>query len=309
MAECMMCGASHDRDTTCPEQRCGQTVAGKYAVGELLGVGGMSAVYAATHVVLQREVALKILHKRFASDAELGARFVREARATAAVGHPAFVAVYDAGTNEDGCAFIEMDRLDGRDVYSMRKATGPMPIDFVVDLAIAVLDALSALHRTGVIHRDLKSANVFLTAERDGRQDVRILDLGFAKVEDALDLTSPDALLGTPYYISPEQYFDPTSVDARTDLFSLGIVMFELLTGGWPYTYTSKRELFHNVLHGELERNPARRREEIPEWLDAVVARALAHDRDARFESADEMRDALLRKPARPGLLKRWFGR
>ncbi len=109
-----------------PQRRTGQTIAQKYLIGGLLGIGGIAAVYAATHPVLRRDIAVKILHRRFAKDAELATRFVREARETAAIGHPAFVHVHDAGTTEDGCAYIEMENLDGRELYAMRKAAGPL---------------------------------------------------------------------------------------------------------------------------------------------------------------------------------------
>jgi serine/threonine-protein kinase len=280
----------------------------------VLGLGGMAAVYAAHHTVLRRDVALKVLHKRFAIDKELGARFVREARETAATGHPAFVAVHDAGITEDGCAYIEMDRLAGRDLYTIRKTEKTVAPERAVAIAIAVLDALEVLHARGVIHRDLKSANVYVEPAPDGGERIKVLDLGFAKANDELNLTSPNALLGTPFYISPEQYMDPTTVDARADLFSLGIVLFEVLTGEWPYTYESKKDLLSKVMFGKLERHPARRREEVPRWLDAIVAKALALDREQRFASAKAMRGALvagLRKqsPTKPGFFKRILGR
>src|SRR5436190_14371401 len=163
MADCQLCGGSHPDDrATCPQSRTGQQLADKYVLGPLLGIGGIAAVYAARHPVLGHELAVKILHKRFAKDAELSARFVREARETAALGHPAFVRVYDAGTTHDGCAFIEMDRLAGHELYSLRKAQGPFAPERVVHIAIGVLDALAALHARGVIHRDLKTQNIYI---------------------------------------------------------------------------------------------------------------------------------------------------
>ena len=303
MGDCLLCARDHAGGAElCPDARVGQTVAGKYRVEGLVGCGGIAAVYAAHHTPLRRDVALKIIHARFATDRELTARFLREARETAAMGHPAFVAVHDAGTTEDGCAFIEMDRLEGKDLYSVRKDEGPLPAARVVALAIAVLDALEALHARGVIHRDLKSANVYVEF---GSARVRLLDLGFAKANDGVAMTDPDQLLGTPFYISPEQYLDPSAVDARADLFSLGIVMFELLTGEWPYKWESKRELLKHVMQGELTRNPAERRPDVPAWLDAIVARALAFDREHRFASAAAMRAALERGEEKPGLWRR----
>ena len=152
MADCLVCGTEHPEQPPCRQLRTGQQL-GKHTLGAVIGVGGIAAVYEARHPVLDRVIAVKILHRRFAKDAELSARFVREARETAALGHPAFVAVHDAGTTDDGCAFIEMDRLEGRELYSMRKEAGPLEIERVIWIATSILDALTVLHARGVIHR------------------------------------------------------------------------------------------------------------------------------------------------------------
>jgi serine/threonine-protein kinase len=308
MSDCQLCGTSHAANV-CREERTGQTLAGKYTVGALLGVGGIAAVYAAEHPVLRREIAVKILHRRFAKDRELAARFVREARETAAIGHRAFVEVHDAGTTDDGCPYIEMEKLAGVELYSMRKSHGPLDPERVVQIALEILDALVVLHARGVIHRDIKTQNIYIVPSHDG-DHVKLLDLGFAKVEDELRLTSKEHILGTPFYISPEQYIDPHSVDARADLFSLGVVMFETLTGDWPYQWENKRDLLGKVMRGDMERHPAALRPDVPPWLDAIVARALAHARDERFESAAAMKAAIEARepPDKPGLLKRLFG-
>jgi len=311
MSDCQLCAGSHAGDAhACPQLRTGQPLAGKYTIGPLLGVGGIAAVYAAEHPVLRREIAVKILHRRFAKDRELAARFVREARETAALGHPAFVAVHDAGTTDDGCPYIEMDRLAGHELYGLRKAQGPLDPERVVRIALEILDALAVLHARGVIHRDIKTQNIYLVPTPTGGEQVKLLDLGFAKVEDELRLTSKEHILGTPFYISPEQYLDPHAVDARADLFSLGIVMFETLTGDWPYQWENKRDLLSKVMKGELERHPAALRPDVPVWLDAIVAKSLAHAREERFESALAMKAALEQRepPDRPSLLKRIFG-
>jgi eukaryotic-like serine/threonine-protein kinase len=307
MADCQLCG-SHHKEDTCPQTRTGQVI-NNYVVGPLLGVGGIAAVYTARHLKLGREIAMKILHKRWAKDHELAARFVREGKATAALGHPAFVTVFDAGTTEDGCAYIEMDKLAGRDLYAVRTQDGPLAVDRVVAIAIQVLDGLSVLHERGTIHRDLKSSNIYLVPSDLGGERVVLLDLGFAKLNDGLALTQKDQMLGTPFYISPEQYLDPTEVDARADLFALGIVMWEILVGDFPYKWENKRDLLANVMHGKLERHPATRRPEIPEWLDAIIAMVLAHKREDRFENAAAMKAALESKqlPEKPGFLKRLF--
>jgi serine/threonine-protein kinase len=308
MPDCQLCAGSHDDAKACPQARTGQTI-DKYVVGPLLGVGGIAAVYVAEHPVLRTQVAIKVLHKRWAKDAELTQRFVREARETAALGHPAFVRVHDAGTTEDGCAYIEMDRLEGRDLYGLRTQFGPLDPERVARIAIHVLDALAVLHARGTIHRDLKSANIYLVPSDQGEQ-IKLLDLGFAKANDQLALTQKDQMLGTPFYISPEQYLDPTAVDARADLFSLGIVMWEVLVGDFPYQWENKRDLLSKVLHGKLERHPAARRPDVPEWLDGIVARVLAHDKEERFANALAMKEALEKRepPEKPGLFKRIFG-
>lgn len=310
MIDCQLCGGRHpEGDVACPELRTGEQLGAKYTIGPMIGLGGIAAIYTAEHPILRRNVAVKILHKRFARDRELATRFVREARETAALGHPAFVQVYDAGTTDDGCPYIEMDRLEGRDLYSVRKQCGALEPDRVVSIAVQILDALMALHDRGIIHRDVKSQNIYLVDTSAGEQ-VKLLDLGFAKVEDQLKLTSKDNILGSPLYMSPEQYVDPHAVDARADVFSLGIVMFETLTGEWPYEWDSKRDLLHRVMTGELERHPAARRPDVPPWLDAIVARTLAHRRDDRFESSAAMKTALEQGgPAdKPGILRRIFG-
>jgi serine/threonine protein kinase len=308
MADCQLCGSAHPDGAICPQNRTGQRLGDK-VIGPVLGIGGIAAVYSAEHPMLRRSIALKILHKRFANDRELANRFVREARETAALGHPAFVQVHDAGTTEDGCPYIEMDKLEGRELYSMRKEAGPLAPERVVPIAIQILDALVVLHARGVIHRDIKTQNIYLVPSPDGDK-VKLLDLGFAKVEDELKLTSKNHILGTPFYISPEQYLDPSAVDARADLFSLGIVMFELLTGDWPYQWENKRDLLGKVMKGDLERHPMNRNPMVPTWLDAIVDKALSHKREDRFADAAEMKAALELgpPPSKSGILRRLFG-
>jgi eukaryotic-like serine/threonine-protein kinase len=202
-----------------------------------------------------------------------------------------------------------MAKLEGRELYSLRKEIGPMEPEQVIPIVVQILDALIALHARGVIHRDIKSQNIYLVPSPTGDQ-AKLLDLGFAKVEDQLALTSKEQVLGTPLYISPEQYLDPHAVDARADLFSLGVVMFEMLTGEWPYAWESKRELLGKVMKGDLERHPTNKRPDVPSWLDAIVARSLAHKREDRFESSSAMKSALEAgpPPAKSGILRRIFG-
>lgn len=310
-ATCRLCDTKHPGGPEqCEQLRTGQVILDKLEVGELLGLGGMAAVYNAKHRVLRREVALKVLHKRLATDSELSTRFVREARATASAGHPAFVGIHDAGITEDGCAYIEMDRLDGRDLYTIRKEQKRLEPARVANIAVQLLGALVALHARGIIHRDIKSSNIFIVQRDDGTEQVKLIDLGFAKVDDEHKLTTPEQLLGTPFYISPEQYVDPTTVDHRADLFSLGVVMFETLTGDWPYSFTNRQDLLSRVVNGDLERHPARREVDVPAWLDAIVARALAYKREERWLDAASMKAALEAGIAdKPGFLRRLLRR
>jgi len=156
-----------------------------------------------------------------------------------------------------------MDRLNGCDLLSACIDAGPFSADRAVPIVIALLDALDALHARGVIHRDLKTSNVFLVVEDDGGEQIKLLDLGFAKVAHETEAHRAKVMIGTPLYTSPEQYADPTTVDPRADLFSLGVVMFEILTGLSPYQFTSKMDLLKKVVLGELERHPQAERAEI----------------------------------------------
>ncbi len=310
MADCSWCDDHHPRGAPeCPGHRVGTTIAGKYRVHAVLGMGGMGAVYRADHIGLGRPVALKLMHREISGDAEMAGRFSREARELAALGHRGIVDVRDTGVAEDGGFYIEMELLTGRDLRSLLRE-GPLPVDRAVAIAIEVLDALATVHGRGVIHRDLKSPNVFLARDGD-RERVVLLDFGFAKANDAQQLTQPGELLGSPLYMSPEQCRDPASVDARADLFSLGVILFEMLTGTWPYAGRSFRELTRQILRGEIQRRPAELRPDVPAWLDDVVARNLAFERNERHPSAEAMKTALSAGPPPPpkSLISRLLGR
>jgi len=292
-ASCDYCDDLHPKGgLECPGRRVGQVIAGKYRVDQILGIGGFGAVYAAEHLSLGRAVALKILPPRYAADGGPGGRFARGPGAGAGLGHPGVVAVRDAGVGDDGCCWMEMEHLEGRDLYRALKSDGPLPVAAAVALGLAVLDVLAAAHERGIVHRDLKSPNIFLAQSAAGVV-VKLLDFGFAKIDDDQALTRPGALLGSLLYMSPEQYQNPSLVDGRTDLYALGVILFEALTGRWPVEWKSKGELRRKIMTGDLERHPRGRRADVPEWLDAVVARAMAPDLRVRFASAKDMHAAL----------------
>jgi serine/threonine-protein kinase len=287
---CALCDDLHPEGAReCPARRVGTTVAGKYHLTGILGIGGMAAVYEARHTLLGRTVALKMVHWDRSKDVELAGRFLREAREMAGLGHVCIPAVHDTGIAEDGSPYIEMERLVGETLYALRKREGQFSPARTVAITGQILDALTLIHARNMIHRDLKSPNVFVLRD-PGYERVKILDFGFAKVADGQALTRANQLLGSPMFMAPEQCIDPTQVDARADIYSLGVIMFELLTGQWPISFTSKRELIRKVMQGEVTRNPREVRPDVPPRLDALVARALARNRQSRPASAGEMR-------------------
>jgi serine/threonine-protein kinase len=292
MVECGRCGTDHERGSEdCPAQRVGATVAGKYQILELVGVGAMGAVFKARHLMLGSRVALKILHPGYAEQPSATQRFYREAREAAALRHPGIVAVRDLGQDEAGCLYMEMELLEGNTLQTLVKG-GPLPVELAVDVTIETLDALGAAHARQLVHRDLKPGNLFL-ALRPKR--VVILDFGIAKAEDGMQLTNPDEAFGTPPYMSPEQVRSAKDVDHRTDLYALGATLFELLTARAPVEGKGPAAMFLKIVRGEVERRPRAHNPSVPAWLDEAVERAMAPDPAARFQSAREMRVALER--------------
>ncbi len=266
----------------------GQTV-DRYEVGELLGQGGFGAVYRARHAVMKREVALKILWDDHARDPVHVERFLREARAAAAIGHPSIVRVLDAGRTPEGVTFLAMEMLEGRSLEDELRARGPLPVAEAVDVAAQVLDALGAAHDAGILHRDLKPGNVFLTT--DGQ--VKLLDFGISKIGGEARLTATGMVLGTPQYMAPEQLDGRVVADHRADLYAAATLLYELLSGRLPYEGEG-----YDVVIRRLKGERAPRLDglapDVPPGLAAVVERGLALDRDARHPDAASLRAAIL---------------
>ena len=253
----------------------------RYLIQRKLGAGGMAAVYLAEDQELGRRVALKLLDDRHASDEQFVERFRREAQNAAGLNHPNIVSIFDRGQAEE-TYYIAMEFLDGRTLKELVVRNGPTPIPIAIDYARQILQALAFAHRHGIVHRDIKPHNIVVG--RDGR--LKVTDFGIAR-SGASQMTEAGSIVGTAQYLSPEQARG-AQVDPRSDLYSLGIVIYEMLTGKVPFTGDAPVE----IAMKHLRRRPSRRRSCGPRCrtsLDAVVMRALAKDPDERFDSAEEM--------------------
>lgn len=275
-------------------RQVGRIVAGKYAIERVLGVGGMGTVYAAVHRVTHRRVALKVIHAFVVERTPTAAaRFLREAQASASIDHPGLVDVLDAGQDEDGSLYLVLELLDGLDLETAL-AQRKLGAADVVRIAIEVLEPLAAAHAGGFIHRDIKPANIFLARDKmSGSERARLLDFGIAKASDGSLITAHGSIVGTIEYMSPEQA-QGLDIDARSDLFSLGAVIFYALAGRPPLTASNHLELLRKVVH-EQAPSLGQLREDVGQELIEIVDRALRQERDQRWQSALEMKRALER--------------
>ncbi len=273
----------------------GATLAGRYKIGALIGEGGMGAVYEAEREDLgNMKVAIKVLHPGFSSREDLMQRFRREAEVVAALDHPNIVKVLDFHSSSDGPTFFVMERLRGAALGSVLATESQLSIPRSAFIGFQILAALSAAHRAGVIHRDLKPDNVFLTSVSGMRDIVKLLDFGIAKhtgVPSEQKLTQTGVVLGTPAYMAPE-YARGGKVDARSDVYAVGCVLYEALTGKEPFT----AENYNALLFAIQEKDPVSLTEvrpDVPLALAEVIQKAMAKNPDLRFSTADEMAGAL----------------
>jgi serine/threonine-protein kinase len=266
---------------------------GRYRILRRLGTGGMANVYLAEDEELGRRVAIKILNDRHASDDSFVERFRREAKNAAGLSHPNIVSIYDRGEAE-GTYYIAMEYLEGRSLKDRIVAEGPLSIAGAIDATRQILRALGFAHRRGIVHRDIKPHNVLLAQEGTERRH-KVTDFGISRTS-ASQMTEAGSIVGTAQYLSPEQARG-APVDQRSDIYSVGIVLYELLTGQLPFTGETPLEIAMKHL-SEVPKPPSALRPEVPPDLDMVVLRALAKDPAERFESAEEMDAELARVAA-----------
>jgi eukaryotic-like serine/threonine-protein kinase len=276
--------------------RLGEVVGEKYRLVRLLGEGGMGTVYEARHDVIGRRFAVKFLHAELASHPEILARFRREAQAAGSLENENIAAVTDFGTSSDGAPYIVMEFLEGQDLAKVLAQTGPLPVQRAAHILIQVCRGLLAAHGRGIVHRDLKPENLLLQTRGDGGDLVKILDFGIAKLKSTEHrpeaATRTGITLGTPYYMPPEQARGQKELDERADIYALGVILFELLSGQKPHNGENYNAILYSILMQTAPRIETYR-PDLPPELAALVHRAMAADAKERPQSVSELAEAL----------------
>ena len=278
------------------EEQLGEELAAKYESLELLGRGGMGCVVLARHRQLGELFAIKLLARNVAAS-EPKLRFLREARAAASIRSRHVARVTDAAVLAKGQAYIVMEYLRGQDLARVLETQGALPVVDAVDYVLAALEAIAEAHSLGIVHRDLKPSNLFAAQEPGGVTTIKVLDFGLAKMLDAassLDakITESGGVLGTPSYMSPEQFAGAEDVDGRADVWGIGATLFELLTGKAPFRGLGIAQLYTAVMHQPIPR-VRQFRPQVPEGLDGVIDSCLQRDRDRRPQSIASLARAL----------------
>jgi eukaryotic-like serine/threonine-protein kinase len=276
--------------------REGDILAGKYRIDRVLGQGGMGVVVAAHHTTLRQNVAIKYLLPEAAKRDDSSARFLREAQAAFSIQSEHVARVMDVGTLETGSPYMVMEYLTGSDLGAVLAQRGPLAVQDAVEYILQASEAIAEAHALGIIHRDLKPANLFLTTRADGSPLVKVLDFGLSKATkpDTMDasLTAANVIMGSPFYMSPEQIRSLKGLDARTDIWALGVILYQLLTGVRPFEAESLGSLFFTI--GADTPAPLRtRRPELPEALDNAILKCLEKDPRVRTQSVAELARAI----------------
>ena len=273
----------------------GATLNDSYIIMDKIGEGGMGAVYKARHRVLEKMFAIKVLRKEFAQDSDATQRFVEEAKATSSIGHENIIDVTDFGTTPDGSLYIVMEHLPGENLAELTKREGALDIGRCINIWKQIAAALGAAHANGIIHRDLKSENILLAIKGDKKDLVKVLDFGIAKIisgkERGVRQTSTGMVLGTPAFMSPEQASGAV-VDTRTDIYSLGVIMYETATGRLPFDHQNPLTIL--IMH-QTDAVPSMRsiRAQIPGPVEQTILKCLQKSKDLRFKTMEELHNAL----------------
>jgi eukaryotic-like serine/threonine-protein kinase len=276
------------------EPREGDVLAGKFRIERVLGVGGMGMVVSAMHLQLDERVAIKFLLPEALMNAEAVARFGREARAAVKIKSEHVARVTDVGALETGAPYMVMELLRGQDLSQLLRDTGALPIALAVQYVLQACEALAEAHAIGIVHRDLKPANLFLTARADGSPCIKVLDFGISKVSSQsgsgsdMGMTRTQSIMGSPLYMSPEQMASARDVDQRTDIWAIGCVLYELVTGRVPFEAETMPQLCTLILHTQPP-SPRSIRGDIPELLDQAILRCLRKDRNQRYTDVAQL--------------------
>ena len=283
----------------------GQVLGGKFRIERVLGEGGMGVVVAATHLGLGQLVAIKLMLPEALAHPENVERFEREARAAVRLKSEHVARVSDVGRLDDGSPYIVMEYLHGEDLDQVLEKGGVLPIETAVDYVLQACEAVAEAHALGIVHRDLKPKNLFLTTRVSGKPLVKVLDFGISKstVEGDMSLTSTAQIMGSPNYMSPEQLRSARNVDLRTDIWALGAILYELLSGYVPFVAESVTELTAMVLQ-DLPRPLTELRPDVPPALVAAITKCLEKPREARFQSVSELAMAIAPFASSEGVTK-----
>jgi serine/threonine-protein kinase len=268
----------------------------KYRIDDLLAVGGMGAVYRGRHMQLHKTVAIKVLRRSLMGHPELVERFQREAIAASQIGHEGIIEVTDVGTSSDGDPFLVMEYLVGCDLAGCLKDCGALRTEVAVRICCEILSAVAAAHDQDIIHRDLKPENVYVCRRARGEL-IKILDFGISRMpikgDDSMRLTTTGLVMGTPYYMSPEQALGESSVGKPADLYSVAVILYELVTGALPFKATNYNALLHQILVGQFD--PPSSLANIPPELEAVMLKGMAFNPEDRYPNARAFASALKR--------------